>query len=137
MNFIETALDDVKNFFKKAFKSAPSATATALAAVNVAAPEVELVLSFVDPEAAAIANPIITEVQADLGTLASLLKNGNTTNVPTFAAAIKANLSSILAAGHIKSADSVSKAQAIVNAVNGVMNNLITQFAPAPAKQGA
>jgi hypothetical protein len=131
-----SAFEDIDSWFKKVFKNAPSWTVSALSAINTVAPEAELVLALVDPAAAAIANPIITEVQADLGTVASLLKSGNTVNLGTFLAAIKANLSTLLTAGHITNPASVEKATGIVSAINSVVTSIQSQLpvaAPAAA----
>jgi hypothetical protein len=124
-------LDDVKGWFAKVFKNAPSAEVTALSALNTVAPEAEILLDLIDPAAGAIATPIITEVQADLGTVANLLKSGNTVNLGTFLAAIKSNLSLLLTEGHITDPASVTKATGIVGAISGVITSLQNQYATA------
>jgi hypothetical protein len=116
---------DIKAWFTKLFKNVPAWNVIALSTLNTVAPDAELVLSFVDPAAEAIAGPIITEVQADLGTLATLLKNGSTNSLSTFIAAIKANLSSLLTAGHITNPTSVAKATGIVSAINAELDSIL------------
>lgn len=128
-----TVVDDVKGWFKKVFKNAPSDEVMALSALNTVAPEAELLLDLLDPAAGAIATPIITEVQADLGTVANLLKSGNTVNIGTFLAAIKSNLAALLAGGHITDPASVTKATGIVGAITGVVTSLINQYPVAAA----
>lgn len=132
-NEFVTVMDDIGAWFKKVFKKAQPWEVTALSAINTVAPEVELLLAFIDPAVAAIATPIITEVQADLGTVANLLKSGNTVNLGTFLAAIKSNLSSLLTAGHITDPASVQKATGIVGEITGVVDSIATQIAPATA----
>lgn len=126
---IVTMYDDVKGWFAKVFKNLPKDEVAALSALNVVAPDAEILLALVDPAAAVIATPIITEVQADLGTIATLLKNGNTVNLGTFLTAVKTNLSALLTAGHITNPTSVTKAQGIVAAIIGVMDSIASEIA--------
>lgn len=130
---IVTVFDDIKGWFGKFFKKAPSWTVTALASISVVAPEAEILLDLADPAVGAIVTPIITEVIADLGTVANLLKNGNTANLPSLLAAIKANLSSLLTAGHITNPASVTKATGIVGAIIGVVDSISAEAAAAGA----
>jgi hypothetical protein len=134
-NGIITVFDDIGAWFKKIFTKVQPWEVTALSALNTVAPEAELLLAFIDPVAAEIATPIITEVQADLGTVASLLKNQNTVNLGTFLTAIKNNLTTLLSAGHITNPASVQKATGIVGAIIGVVDSIAAQLAaatPAP-----
>jgi hypothetical protein len=126
-NVIVSIFDDIGAWFKKVFKNAPSWEVTALSAINTVAPEAEIILTLVDPAAAAIVTPVVTEVQADLGTIANLLKSGNTVNLATFLTAIKSNLSNLLTEGHITDPASVTKATGIVNAIIGVVESIAAQ----------
>lgn len=128
-----TVLEDIGAWFKKVFTKAQPWEVTALSALNTVAPEAELVLALVDPAAALIATPIITEVQADLGTVANLLKSGNTVNLGTFLTAIKSNLATLLTAGHITDPASVQQATSIVGAITGVVNSIQSQLTSAAA----
>jgi len=128
---VKTVCADVEGWFAKVFKNAPKAEVIGLSALNTVAPEAEILLDLLDPAAGAIATPIITEIQADMGTVANLLKAGNTVNIGTFTAAIKSNLSLLLTAGHITDPASVTKATGIVNAITGVVTSIQNQFAPA------
>jgi hypothetical protein len=130
---LDTVFEDIGAWFKKVFKKLPSAEAQALSTINAVAPEAEIVFSLVDPAAAAIADPIITEIQADLGTVANLLKSGNTVSLGTFLTAIKSNLSTLLTAGHISDPASVTKATGIVSGIVGVIDSLLNQYAPSQA----
>jgi hypothetical protein len=131
MSKLESIFGHVKNWFGKVFKTAPADTVIALSALNAVAPEVEIGLALVDPEAAAVADPIITEIQADLGTVATLLKSGNVAHLPTFISAVKANFAALLAAGHIKDTASQAKAKSIFDAASLVLDNILSQFGPA------
>jgi hypothetical protein len=128
---VKTVFDDIKSWFDKVFTKAPDWTVTALSAINTVAPEAELLLALVDPAASIIVTPIVTEVQADLGTVANLLKNGATATLGTFLTSIKANLSSLLTDSHITDAASVTKATAIVGAITGVVDSIASQLAAA------
>lgn len=108
---------DVKTWFSKVFKSAPKAAATALAVLNTAAPLFEVVVAVVDPALAVVADPIVTIIQADLGTVSSLLANNQISSVATFLAAIKSNFSTLLTEGHITDAASVSKANVFLGVI--------------------
>jgi hypothetical protein len=125
---MKSVFEDVKGWFAKVFVKAIPAEAAALTVLNSVAPEVEIVLALVDPAAAAIATPIITEVQADLGTVANLLKSGNTVNIGTFLTAIKSNLALLLSAGHIKDPASVAKATTSLAAISGVIGSLLNEY---------
>lgn len=129
---LSTAFADVKGFFKKVFTKAVPAEAAALSVLNTLAPDVEIVLDLVDPAAGELATPIITEIQADMGTVAGLLKSGNTATVGSFLVAIKSNLGLLLSAGHISNPASVTKATGIVGAISGVIGSLLAQY-PAAA----
>jgi hypothetical protein len=121
MNFFK----NVETWFSKVFSKAPSATATALAVVNTVAPMAEVVIAMVDPSEEAVAQPIITEIQADLAVLANTLKSGSTTNVNNLVASIQANLSNLLAAGHIKDPATIQKATALVNLISSELKALL------------
>jgi hypothetical protein len=121
----KVVVSDVEAWFKKVFKNAPQETASALAVVNEIAPEAEILFALVDPAAAAIVNPIATEVQADLAVVAKTLANGGTASVPAFLSSIQANLASLLSAGHIKDPASVTKATGIVAGIQSMVNDVI------------
>lgn len=111
---------DVKAFFAKVFKNAPKDAAVALSVLNTAAPLFEEVAMVEDPAVAAVIDPIITIVQADLGTVASMLAKNQITSVGTFLAAIKANFSTLLSEGHITDAASVAKANTFLSVIESV-----------------
>ncbi|MGO8792921.1 MAG: hypothetical protein ACLQVL_36800 [Terriglobia bacterium] len=123
-NFFVAAFSDVDSWFKKVFSKAPNVTATALAVLNTAAPIFEAVIAIVDPALATVADPIITTIQADLGTVAAMLKNGNITGVGSFLSAIKANFSTLLSEGHITDTESVAKANAFLGIIDSIASDL-------------
>jgi hypothetical protein len=116
--------DDVKSWFGKVFKSAPKDAAIALSVLNSAAPLFEEVLAVADPAVALVIDPVVTVVQADLGTVSSLLANNQITSVGTFLTAIKSNFSSLLMLGHITDPASVAKGQAFLNVIDSVATSL-------------
>lgn len=120
----KTIFEDIGAWVKKIFTKTESIGLVALSALNAVAPEIEGLFDLIDPAAAVIANPIITEVQIDLGTVVGLLKSGNLTNLGTFFAAIKANLNTLLTGSHITDPASVTKATGIVSAVVGVLESI-------------
>ncbi len=117
---------DVKSWFGKVFKNAPKATAAALSVLNTAAPLFEAVVAVTDPAAAVIIDPIVTVIQADLGTVSQLLANGNITSVGSFLAAIKNNFSTLLTEGHITDTASVAKANVFLSVLESIASDLGT-----------
>lgn len=123
---VKSFFTSIEGWFVKTLKNAPAWNVTALSTINRLAPEAEMILSLVDSKDAAVVNPIINEVQADMGTLADLLKSGNTANVTSFAGAIQSNLKTLLTDGHISNPDSVAKATGIVEAINSALQSMLS-----------
>lgn len=117
---IVVIFDDVKVWFSKVFKAAPKDTTVALSVLNTAAPLFEATVAIVDPALAAVTDPIITIVQADLGTVSSMLANGNITGIASFLTAIKTNFSTLLSEAHITDTASVAKANAFLSVIQSV-----------------
>lgn len=111
-NIIVTEFEKVKAWFSKVFKKLPAWNVIALSALNTAAPLVETIVDLADPAVGAVITPIVTAIQADFGTVASLVSSANTTNLTTFIAAIKTNLGTLLTEAHITDTTSVAKAEA-------------------------
>ncbi len=120
-NLFVVAVEDVKGFFAKVFKNAPKDAAVALSVLNSAGPLLEAAITVEDPAVAAVIDPILTVVQADLGTVSSMLANNQISSVGTFLTAIKANFSTLLTEGHITNADSVAKANTFLGVIQSVM----------------
>lgn len=116
--------DDVKSWFAKVFKNAPNEVASALAVLNTAAPLFEAVLAAVNPAVAIVVDPIVVTLQADLGTVASMLKNNQITGIQSFLAAIKANFTTLLSEGHITDEASVSKANVFLSVIQSIASDL-------------
>ncbi len=125
-NEFVVVFSDVKSWFGKVFKNAPKATAAALSVLNTAAPLFEAVVAVTDPAEAVIIDPIVTVIQADLGTVSQLLANGNITSVGSFLAAIKNNFSTLLAEGHITDTASVAKANVFLSVLESIASDLGT-----------
>ena len=125
-NEFVVVFSDVKSWFGKVFKNAPKATAAALSVLNTAAPLFEAVVAVTDPAAAVIIDPIVTVIQADLGTVSQLLANGNITSVGSFLAAIKNNFSTLLTEGHITDTASVAKANVFLSVLESFASDMGT-----------
>ncbi|MFC5861106.1 hypothetical protein ACFPT7_02245 [Acidicapsa dinghuensis] len=123
-NPIVTIFDDVKNWIGKAFKKVESEGPAIIATINQVAPEAEAVFALVDPVAAAIVNPIATEVVGDLGTVQAFAKQGAFSSIPNFASAIVTNLKTIASEAHISNPASLSKAQGIVSAIEAMLESV-------------
>lgn len=122
---IETEFSKVKTWFSKVFKTLPAWNVVAATALNVAAPLVETIVDLADPAAGAVLTPVLTKIQADFGTVASLLASGNTTNVSTFLNAIKTNLPQLLAAAQISDPASVAKSTAAVATITSEIDAIL------------
>jgi len=123
-NEFAVVFGDVKSWFAKVFKNAPKDVAIALSVLNSAAPLFEAVIAVTDPAAAVIVDPIVVTIQADLGTVSSMLANGQISSVGTFLAAIKANFSTLLTEGHVTDAASVAKANVFLSVIQSVTSDL-------------
>lgn len=124
-NELVTIFDDVKSWFGKVFKNAPKDTAVALSILNEAAPLFEAAIVIEDPAVAVIVDPIITIVQADLGTVSKMLSTGQITGISSFLTAITSNFKALLTAAKVTNPTSVAKA----NAFLGLIDGLVAQFA--------
>lgn len=124
----------IGNFFSKLFNSAPSWSQKASTAITLIAPLTNTLVALADgEEAAAQATSIVHEVQSDLAAAASLLSeaHGNATapaGLTSVLQAVTDNLSSLLAAGHIKNPEKVSKVSAIVNTITGEISAVLSSL---------
>ena len=112
----------VESFFEK-FVHNTTWEQKASAGLGIVAPGLESVVALTAGESDSVEiQSVVSEVQTDLATLAGLLSQsqagqnvvGTITNILN---AVKNNLSSILTAGHIKDAETLTKVTAIVNGV--------------------
>lgn len=118
------AFDDVKSWFGKVFKNAPKDTAVALSVLNTAAPLFESVVAVEDPALEAAIAPVVTTIQADMGTVSSMLANGQITGIGSFLSAIKSNFSTLLTEAHITDTASVAKANAFLSVIDSIASDL-------------
>jgi hypothetical protein len=117
--------DNIGSWFKKVFKNVPAWNVVALSTLNLIAPLLETVLAFADPSAGALIDPIVTQIQADLGTASQLLSAGNTVNLSSLLKAIQSNFSALIAAAHITNPTSVARAQEAETAITSELEAII------------
>lgn len=102
----------------KIFNATPKIEHIADTVFQYVVPALQIVLGVLAPEEAAIAAPIIAEIQKDVTVASGLVydfgANPTTSNI---VAAIEGKLNDLLAAGHIKNADVVAKVQLITKTV--------------------
>jgi len=124
-------LTSVESFFKKYFANT-SWTQTASAAIALTAPSLEaLVLAATNAEDAASIQKVVSEVQTDLGVVSQLLvqAQGGTdvkTTITNVLTSVNANLAGLLEAGHIKDEATVTKITALVKAVTGELEAVLS-----------
>jgi len=121
MSFITSLENDFEKagaWFEKLFGKASTWDKAALTAITIAAPLVEGILAVVDEPLELIVAPIITTVETDLTTAATLVSSA--TANPTLTGALNAvvnNLSGLLEIAEVKNSASVAKITTNVNAV--------------------
>lgn len=121
---IVVIFDKIKSWFSKVFKNVPSDLVTARAALNTAVPLFEEVVAVADPALAAVIDPIVTEIQTDLGTVAGMLQTGSTSTLSGFLTAIKTNFSTLLSEAKITDAASVAKANSFLAVIDSIATAL-------------
>lgn len=124
-NAFVTDFEKIGAWFKSLFTK-PNWASVALASVNVAAIAFEGVTAALDPALAAVADPIITDIQAKMATAVSLIRNANVTNAATVLATIEADLSQIESVANISDATTKAKIDAIVATLNAVIASFPT-----------
>lgn len=123
-NSVEKFFESAWSWIKKAFTTAENEAPAIMATANAIAPEAEAIFALTDPAAAAIVNPIVNEVQADLATVVTMAKNGSFSSIPNFITSIKANFSTLVSEAHIKDAGSLAKAQGILSSIVAALNSI-------------
>lgn len=133
-----------RNTFNKLFGKAPSVLQEAQSVLNITAPAINLIVAEADPSEAQAVSNITAEIQADVGTAASLISQShNATDATTLAAVstsfagINANLNGLLAANHVKNTSTQAKVKAIIGEVAGVITNLANAQAASKTTKGA
>lgn len=132
----------IGSFFGKLFGSAPSWTQKASAAITYVGPLVTGILALTtDPEYSGEVSNIIGEVKSDLALSSALVASahGSGTVPAGLESALQSvnnNLDGLLAAGHIKNADTLNKVKAIVGLVEGE-TTAILQSLPKPSSSAS
>lgn len=122
----------IEGWFATVFKNAPAWNVTALSALNIIAPLVETVVDLADPALGAVMTPIVTQVQAALGTTSQLLAAGNTSGLTGLLNSIQTNFSSLLTEAHITDPASVAKANAAATTLTSEIQAILAAI-PAAA----
>ena len=126
-------IKDIDNFFTKFFAKTTSAQKV-LATVGALAPLIEAGLTVEDPAAAPVATAAFTEVQTDLGTFQSIVKqSGTTPTALNVLNAINSNLTGLLQDAQVKNSAKSAEITAKVNAVVSEVNAIAAFF---PARPG-
>ena len=120
-NPVATVFEDIGKWFAGIFKKAPSWVVVAQASINVAAIAFEGVTAALDPALAAVADPIITEIQAKFGTVVSLIKSANASSASQVLSTIEADLSQLVSVANISDPGTKAKIDAIVATINAVI----------------
>ena len=120
-NAVITVFDEIGSWFTSIFKKAPSWTVIARTSINIAAIAFEGVTAVIDPSLAAVADPIIADIQVKLGTVASLIKNANATSAASVLGTVEADLSQLESVANISDPATKAKIAAIVATLNAVL----------------
>ena len=120
--------------FTKVFNAAPTVEKVADTVLAYAAPALQIILGALDPPAAAIAGPIIAEVQKDLHVASGLIFDfGATPTATSILGAVTKDLQGLLDAGHIKDTALQGKVTLVIQTVESLVQSLESAIAPPPA----
>ena len=115
----------VAKVWTKVVNEAPAIEHVADTVFSYVVPALQIVLGALDPEALAIAGPIIKEIQKDVTVVSGIVFDfGASPTAANMVAAIEKDLSGLLEAGHIKDANLQAKIQLIVNTVGSLASAL-------------
>lgn len=125
-------LDKLKGFggwvakeWTKVFNAAPQIEHIADTVFKYVVPALQIILTALAPEDAAIVAPIFTEIQKDVSVASGIIFDfGATPTAASLVSAIEKDLTDLLAAGHIKDAALVAKVQLVVNTVGSLASAL-------------
>ena len=124
----------IGSFFSKLFNNAPSWSQKASTAITLVAPLTNTLVALADgEEEAAQATSIVHEVQSDLAAASSLLSEAHGTplapaGLKSILQAVTDNLSALLAAGHIKNPDKVTKVKVVVGTITGEISAVLSSL---------
>lgn len=109
----------IEVIFTKLFGSAPAVLQTVSATLTVVAPLVESILALTGNEAAAATIlVVVSQVESDITAVDALVQStGATPTLTSVLTAIVSNLKTLLTAGDIKDAATLSKVTAIVDTI--------------------
>ena len=109
----------------KVFNAAPKIEQIADTVFKYVVPALQIILTGLAPEDAAIVAPILQEVQKDVSVASGIIFDfGATPTAQGLVAAIEKDLNDLLAAGHIKDQALVAKVQLVVNTVGSLATAL-------------
>jgi hypothetical protein len=132
----------IGSFFSKLFNNSASWSQKASTAITLVAPLTNTIVALVGGEEDATkATAVVHEVQSDMAAAAALLSEAHGTatapaGLNSILQGVTDNLGALLAAGHIKNPDTLSKVTAVVNTITGEFSAVIASLpkaAPAAA----
>ena len=117
----------------KVFNAAPTIEKIADTVISYAAPALQLILGALDPPAAALVGPIISEVQKDLHVASGLIFDfGANPNAVSILNGVTSNLNDLLAAGHIKDERLQDKVTMVANTIGSLVQSMQTTLSSPP-----
>lgn len=120
-----------ESFFNKLFGSVPSWSVKASTVITYVAPLTNTAIAlFAGEDAAAEATKIVNQVQSDLTVAAKFASEAHGSDtapagLSTALQSVNDNLAELLAAGHIKNPETLSKVTAVVNTITGEISAVI------------
>lgn len=135
MSFL-TALKGFGGWFtkqwQKLYNAAPQVEHVVDVVISYAAPALQIILGALDPPAAVIVGPIITEIQKDLHVASALVFDfGANPNAVSILQGVTSELQGLLDAGHIKDAALQGKVTLVSNTINSLVQALENSLKPA------
>jgi len=125
-------LDKLKGFggwvakeWAKVYSAAPKIEQVADTVFKYVVPALQIILTSLAPEDAAVVGPIFAEIQKDVSVASGIIFDfGATPTAGSLVSAIEKDLTDLLAAGHIKDQALVAKVQLVVNTVGSLASAL-------------
>jgi hypothetical protein len=115
----------------KLAKAAPQIEKIADITLAYVGPALTVILAACDPPAAAVVGPIFAEIQKDLHVASGLIYDfGSNPTAASIVSGVEAQLSDILAAGHIKDPALVQKIQMLATTIGSLATALNTPVVP-------
>ena len=115
----------------KLFNAAPQVEHVVDVVISYAAPALQIILGALDPPAAAIVGPIISEIQKDLHVASALVYDfGANPNAVSILQGVTSELQSLLDAGHIKDSALQGKVTLVTNTIDSLVQALENSLKP-------